>query len=220
MSQYALSLTLPPVFSVDNFIVSSCNHEAWEWIHTWPTWPAHALILYGPQGSGKTHLGHIWAQHAAAQVIAASALTGDEPGGGHILVEDIEQVTNQTHLLHLFNYTRENGSYMLMTANTAPHSLPFTLPDLTSRLLSLPTAQIAQADDAVLAGAMRKQFNDRQMKIDDGVIDYILPRMERSLSRIKELVENLDSNALAERKNITVPFVKRMLEKLYLQYLL
>lgn len=212
MSQYALSLILPPVFAADNFIVSGCNREAWQWMHNWPQWPAHALILYGPEGSGKTHLGHIWAGYANAEKIAADTLTGDEPAKKHILVEDIERASDEKHLLHLFNYTRENGNYLLMTSSLPPQNLPFRLPDLTSRLLALPCVQILQADDTVLAGAMRKQFSDRQMKIDDEVIAYILPRVERSLSKVKELVEHLDRVAMAQRKNITVPFVKYVLE--------
>ena len=52
MSQYALSLSLPPVFSADNFFVSDCNRNAWQWVHAWPKWsatgPAHALILITP----------------------------------------------------------------------------------------------------------------------------------------------------------------------------
>jgi hypothetical protein len=49
--------------------------------------------------------------------------------------------------------------------------------------------------------------------VEDGVIAYALPRVERSFAKIRELVELLDSAALAERKNITVPFVKRMLDQ-------
>ena len=52
----------------------------------------------------------------------------------------------------------------------------------------------------VLAGAMRKQFADRQMKVADDVIAYALPRMERSLEKIRELVQLVDKSALAERQ--------------------
>lgn len=224
MPQYALSLSLPPLFSADNFIIGECNEEAWRWVNAWPNWsasgPSHALLLTGPAGCGKSHLGQVWAQRAGALTLPASGLTGQEPGKSNLLLEDIEQVKDQTHLLHLFNYTRENGHSLLMTSAHAPKALPFTLPDLTSRLLAVPAVAITEADDSVLAGAMRKQFSDRQMKVDDEVIAYTLPRIERSLGKIKELVEYLDSAALAERKNITIPFVKKILDQQQSQPLL
>jgi len=218
MSQYALNLKLPPVFSADNFFVSGCNKEAWQWIQAWPQWPKtsgkHALILHGPSGSGKSHLGHIWAAHAHAITVNAENIEHATIESGNWLIEDIDRIALERPLLHLFNYVMEQGGSMLMTSLLPAANLPFTLPDLTSRLLALPSVQIEQPDDDVLAGAMRKQFADRQMKVDDEVIGYIVPRMERSLAKAKELVELLDGKALAQSKSITIPFVRKILESL------
>ena len=210
MSQYALSLALPPIFTADTFFVSGCNAQAWQWIENWPNW--QSLLLYGPAGSGKSHLGHIWARQAQAVIVNASELEKIEPTGGHWLIEDIEQLRKERPLLHLFNYVREHGGSMLMTSLHSAPTLPFTLPDLTSRLAALPAIEIGQPDDDVLAASIRKQFSDRQMKVDDEVIAYLLPRMPRSLLEAQELVELLDARALAEKKNITIPMVKRVLE--------
>lgn len=211
MSQYALPLTLPAVFSADNFFVSECNRDAWRWVNAWPQWPAHALLLYGPRECGKSHLGHIWAEKAGAQTLSAANLTVTAHEG-NLLVEDIEALRDERALFHLFNDAKEKKNWLLLTSSAAPQQLPFTLPDLTSRLLALPSAAIAGADDEVLAGAMRKQFADRQIKVDDDVIAYILPRIERSLARVKEVVEKLDSGALEQRKAVTIPLVKKVLE--------
>jgi DnaA regulatory inactivator Hda len=212
MTQYTLSLPLPTLFSEDNFIVSDCNKEAWQWIQTWPS---HALLLYGPSGCGKSHLGYIWAQRTSALTTPANVLDQidlSKVAMGNWLIEDIEELHNERTLLHMYNAIKEQGGNLLITSALPAAQLPFTLPDLTSRLLALPSANIQQPDDAVLAGAMRKQFTDRQMKVDDEVIDYILPRIERSFKKIQELVEYIDRSALAAHKNITIPFVKRMLD--------
>jgi chromosomal replication initiation ATPase DnaA len=211
MSQYAMSLNLPAVFTAGNFIVSSCNEAAWKWVEAWPDWPQHALLLRGPQGSGKSHLGHIWAERSGATVITAASLSREQPVQGHCLLEDIETTPDERALLHLFNYSRENRHGLLMTCMPPIPSLPFTLPDLTSRLLSAQAAEIEQPDDAVLGGAMRKQFIDRQMAVDDEVIAYILPRIERSLASVRQMVERVDAAALAEHRNVTIPFVKKLL---------
>ena len=215
MSQLPLSLNLPPVYSEDNFFVSECNREAYRWIMAWPRWPGHALLIYGPKGSGKTHLGELWAQKAKARTWPSSSLDTLEASGlpAPWLVENIERTRDERQLLYLFNITREQGQSLLMTAAVAPSHLPFTLPDLTSRLLASPSVHILQPDDAVLMGAMRKQFADRQVKVGDDVIAYALPRMERSLEKVRELVEYIDQSALAEQKNITVAFIRKLLDK-------
>jgi len=220
MSQYILNLHLPPVFSADNFFVSGCNREAWQWVQSWPGRPQpgpqsggrSALIIHGPPGSGKSHLGHIWAARARAGSIRADQLEGWQPEGGNWLVEDIETLALERPLLHLFNYITEQGGSLLMTSLHPAGNLPFMLPDLTSRLLALPSVAIDQPDDDVLAGAIRKQFADRQLKVDDEVVLYLLARMERSLARAKQLVELLDNRSMAQSRSLTVPFVRRALE--------
>ena len=213
MPQLPLSLTLPPVYSEDNFFVSDCNREAHHWVTMWPRWPDNAVLIYGPKGSGKTHLGHIWAKKTNAMMWPAMGVDVVQyPLYTHALVENVERTLNERLLLHLLNHAREQEWNLLITANVMPYRLPFTLPDLTSRLLALPAVAIEHPDDIVLAAVMRKQFADRQMKVDDDVISYALPRMERSLEKVRELVERVDQSALAERKNVTVPFIRKILD--------
>ena len=57
-----------------------------------------------------------------------------------------------------------------------------------------------------------KQFADRQLKVDDDVIGFLLRRMERSFAAARAMVGAIDDLALAERRNITVPLVRRVLE--------
>lgn len=212
MSQYALPLPHATLYTPESFLVSSCNETAWHMLEAWPAWQSHALILAGCPGSGKSHLSHIWARKASAAIVQASGLATEEPQGTNWLVEDIETLSNPRALFHLYNYTRENKHSLLMTASLPPAQLKITLPDLSSRLLATPLATIAMADDIVLAAAMRKQFADRQLKVEEEVIAYLLPRMERSLSQIQLLVTRIDEAALQNHKNITVPFVRKLLE--------
>lgn len=213
MSQYALPLPHAPLYTEENFLVSPSNEEAWKMVQAWPHWPSHALVLAGSPGSGKSHLSHLWAAKASASILPASALP-EEPAPGNWLVEDLETLTNMRALFHLYNATRESGAWLLMTSHKPPAQLSITLPDLSSRLLATPLAIIHNADDIVLAGVMRKQFADRQLKVEEDVITYLLPRMERSLSQIQSLVTKIDEAALQTHSNITVPFVRKLLEKI------
>ncbi len=209
MPQFTLPISLPPVFSEDNFFTAESNRAAHDWVTRWPDWNAHALIVHGPAGSGKSHLGHIWAERAQARI--AEYPLKPETMHGNWLVEDIENLSDESGLFHLLNLAKENKTYLLLTANAAPKQLPFQLPDLTSRLLALPAVGIDAPDDALLAAVLRKQFSDRQLKVGDEVIAFLLPRIERSFTQAAAIVDTLDKAALAEQRNLTVPFIKRML---------
>lgn len=211
MSQYALNLALPPVFAEDNFFVSACNHEAHHRVLSWPQWNSHALVLYGPKGSGKSHLAHLWAARAKARQLSDIRCQLSETKNA-LLLEDIEWLQDEEALLHVLNSVAENGGSLLLTAAMPPRNLPFTLPDLTSRLKALPVVAIHEADDEALSRVLRKQFADRQVKISDEVIAYLTPRMERSFSKINQLVEKLDRAALSAGRTLTVPFVRQLLE--------
>lgn len=212
MPQYTLSLPLAPIYAPENFITSACNAEAYAWIMRWPEWNAQGLFLHGPAGSGKTHLAEGWRARAGAGRIEATALGQHPPDAGHWLIEDITSATDLRALLHWLNYAREQGGSVLLTSRLTPVEAGGGLPDLSSRLVSLSSARIDQPDDTVLSGAMRKQFADRQLAVDDSVIAYILARIERSLAEIARVVHALDAAALAERKPVTIPLVKKVLD--------
>ena len=214
MSQYALSLALPAIFAEGNYAISASNAEAHQWVSTWPSWPAHALFLSGPEASGKSHLGYIWMRRANAQAINASALESGAiaaMGRQNWLVENLEELADQEALLHLFNLTREEKHFLLLTSKLTAQQLALTLPDLSSRLLALPAAAIHDADDEMVVAILRKQFADRQLKVENDIIQYLLPRIDRSYIKINELIASLDHAALSQRKKLTIPFVRDFL---------
>ena len=212
MSQYTFPLAHTPLYTEENFCISACNETAWNQLNRWPHWPSHALVLAGSSGSGKSHISHLWAQKTGAAIMAASELTIGEPQHHNWLVEDLETLKEPRALLHLFNHIKENRGSLLITTNLPPAQLIIPLADLSSRLVATPLAIIESADDTVLAAAMRNQFANRQLKVEEDVITYLLPRIERSLSQIQTLVRRIDETALEQHKNITVPFVRKLLE--------
>src|SRR3954470_14371724 len=77
VKQLTFDLALPPpTFAREDFVPSGGNREALAWLDRWPDWPAPALALNGPAGSGKTHLARIWAARANAAVLDAADLEG------------------------------------------------------------------------------------------------------------------------------------------------
>lgn len=206
----------------EDFLVAPCNQDAVAWIDLWPQWPAPLLILHGPAASGKSHLAAVWAARNGGVRIPpdrlathdAHALSGFGP---HLVIDHpdpwIGDLAAETTLFHLYNLMREDGRSLLMTMRTPPIRLDFALPDLASRLRAAPSVNIQPPDDALLAALLVKLFADRQLQTGQDVIQYIIPRIERSFAAVRDLVERADRLALAEKRNIAIPLIRQILSE-------
>ncbi|RAU21044.1 DNA replication protein [Paramagnetospirillum kuznetsovii] len=223
-TQIPLDLGHRPALSEADFLVAPCNAEAHAWLCRWPDWPNPASVIHGPAGSGKTHLAHLFAARlfaigAKARIIEAAALDMAAPpllldGVKAVVVEDCDRgKLDETALFHLINLVKESGANLLLSGREPASRWPVKLPDLRSRLNAMPSLAIGAPDDELLAAVLVKQFTDRQVRIGEGLVPYLLGRMERSFEACARLVERLDRAALAERRAVTVPLARRVLEQ-------
>ena len=61
--------------------------------------------------------------------------------------------------------------------------------------------------------ALRQEAGRRGIPLGDDVLDYILVRFARDLKSLMHLLHRLDGFALAEKRAVTVPLLKRMLDE-------
>ena len=73
--QLALALDHTESYARDDFLPGPSNADALGLVDSWPDWPANAIALVGPEGSGKTHVATIWSATSGARVISAHALS-------------------------------------------------------------------------------------------------------------------------------------------------
>ena len=173
LNQYVLNFPFLQSNSVEDFVVGACNRIAAGLVHSWPDWPAHALVLAGGKASGKTHLARIWQEKAHAKAIEGPALSKElVPGLGlSVVLEHADEVADWQALLHLFNWLKGEGGFLLMTAREAPAKWNTPLKDIASRLHSIPVASLGAPDEEVLSAAIAKQFSDRQIIVEGPVIE-------------------------------------------------
>lgn len=214
--QYVMPLPFSVDYAEENFIVSDANRAAFRLVKQWPEWRTQAVLIQGPAQSGKTHLAHIWEKRAGACIIPAKSLTDFIPGrlgeSPHVVVEDIEGLESEIALVHLYNHLGETGGSLMLTTQKTPGKLPFKLPDLRSRLGAAVAVVIHTPDDVLLEALLVKQFSDRQLKVGEGVIVFMMKRLERSYAALQYTVELLDKVALEKGSTITVPMVSEVLE--------
>jgi chromosomal replication initiation ATPase DnaA len=206
--QLAFALPHAESFTRDDFLEGPANAAGVALIDSWPDWPNRIMLLVGPEGSGKSHLAAIWAEHAGARGISAHALTATAvPGAlatGALVLEDLKSSdVDERALFHLLNLAREDGAFVLITARTAPAAFQIELRDLRSRLRALPTVSLLPPDDHLFRALIVKFCADRQLAIDETVVGYLTNRIERSYAAVRRVVELLDAEALRLGRPVT-----------------
>ena len=213
--QLAFAFEHRPSLTGDDFLVAPSNRDAVAWLDAWPDWPAPFLVIHGPAGSGKSHLGQVFRARAGALEVAPADLDG--PGfpdlvasAREVWIDDVDRRLPAEALLHLHNAIASRGGHLLLSAARPPSVWDIPLADLRSRILGAPAVALGRPDDELIKAVLAKLFSDRQVRIDVDVVEYLARRMERSLSEAERLVSVIDRAALAQRRDVTVPFVREI----------
>jgi chromosomal replication initiation ATPase DnaA len=205
-------------FAREDFVPGATNEAALAFVDRWPSWPSRACALWGPKGSGKTHLAQIWRGASGALPIAAGELTNEVvaglAAGGAFLLDDADQVVGGAGLFHLINFVHQTSGWLLMTGQDAPPRWPTRVPDLHSRLTAVPGSALEAPDEALLARVLLKLFADRQLKLPEALIGYLAPRLERSFAEAERIVVLIDQLALQQKRNISVEIGAQALRQL------
>ena len=213
--QLTLDLPVETRFGREDFLVSPSNADAFETFEAWPSWPDRVLLLLGPTGAGKSHLGAIWAARSHAKILPASALGGADVAAlaswGPLLLEDVDSARGiEAELFHLLNLVRNSAqSWLVLTARAWPDGWGLRTPDLLSRLRLAPAVEIAEPDEALVRAVLVKHFIDRQL-----MVDYLAMRIERSLDAARQVVDARDREALMAGRRITRPMAGEVLRAL------
>lgn len=210
--QLRLRLRRPASYAREDLVRGPSNALAVATLDAWPAWPGGALALFGPAGSGKTHLAREWAHRVGALIMDRVVPDVASAIGRPVLIEDVDQGVDDEALFHLINMAGRDGAGLLLTSREAPTAWRAELPDLRSRLNALFVAEIEEPDDEVLEGVLRKFFRERSIRPPKEVYPYLLRRMERSIPCAREIVKRLDEAADDEQRPISRMLARQILE--------
>lgn len=207
--QLPFDLPAKPALGRSDFFVSPANALAVAMIDRAAGNDGGKLVLSGPAGSGKTHLAHVWAGPAAARIVAARDLAGQDIASlatGATVIEDAPEAAGdraaEEALFHLHNLLLAGRQWLLVTGRGAPRDWGLVLPDLQSRLEAAPLAALMAPDDALLSAVLAKLFADRQITPRPDLIPYLVTRIDRSFAAAANMVAALDRAALASGRPV------------------
>jgi chromosomal replication initiation ATPase DnaA len=195
-----------------DFIVAPSNAQAIGFVDSWPNWTVSAAAIYGPTGSGKSHIAAVWQSLAGAAMVSASDLSLTT--GIPVVVEDVDLSSHEEECARALFHILESATLMapvLLTGRQPPSQWPCALPDLRSRFAALASFPLWAPDDEMLAQIARKLFADCQLSVPDAVIDQMLASLERSPAAIRQFVTLLNERSLARSKPVTLAMVRELL---------
>lgn len=187
------------------------------------------VFLYGPTGSGKTHLLQaMCAQFSAAgqqaiylplrelHTLGPGLLSGLEQAA-LLCVDDVQCVASDREwnraLFTLHRECEERQARLVMASDTPPAGLPFALPDLSSRVMAGTILRLQLLDEGQQAAALQMHAVQRGFELPDEVAHYLLRRLPRDMNRLCQFIDELDVALLAAQRRLSIPFVRNWLQE-------
>jgi len=203
-------------YKKEDFYVSPSNQEAYDFINNWPKWIKRIVNIFGPTGSGKSHLASILKNKTSCLYIEASALS-DKTFFSYktkeaLIVENLDDNISEKLLFSLWNASLQDNKYLLVTSKKPINSYNFRLKDLKSRVSSGIIIGIKLPSDDLISVILAKNFSDKQIKVEKKHIDYIVKRIDRSYEKISQFILTLDKYSLKKGSPFGLKLIKEVLK--------
>lgn len=189
---------------------------------------AEVVYIWGATGSGKSHLLEAYCQEAASMELKIAFLPLRDAGKFSpemlesleeqdiICIDDVDRIAGNDEweqaVFHLYNRVRDAGKTLIMTAQQSPAGSPVQLADLKSRFAWGQVFHLQSLKDNDVKRALRRHAESRAFTLSDDVADYLLKRVSRDMHSLFKLLDKIDEASLVEKKRLTIPFVKNLIE--------
>jgi DnaA family protein len=187
------------------------------------------VFLWGPAGSGRSHLLQAACQHASQggrritylplSELARldSALLEGLEALDLVAVDDVDAVAGQRPWEHglfdLINRLRAGRTRLAVTAGSPPAAVGFSLPDLTSRLGWGPVFQLHALAEPDRRAVLEEAAERRGLSLSSDAVGFLMTRCRRDLASLLATLDRLDQASLAAQRRLTIPFIREVLEQ-------
>jgi len=192
--QLPLDLDAPDRWSRDNFVADPALNAALDIVLKPKGWIAPHLVLLGAEGSGKTHIGHLFADANDGVFLNAGRTFTLDTGALEerpYVVDDAETASQPT-LFHLSNHATQTNQPLLLLTRTQPRAWTIEVPDLASRLYAMRVVAVPEPDEDLLRDILLRLFARRAISPSPDAVDYLMLRIDRSVGAIQKTVTELE----------------------------
>jgi DnaA family protein len=217
--QLLLDLSLNREPSLDNFVAGNNRELLARLRGLTDTRNFDTVYLWGPEGSGKSHLVAATADLAGTRrkVVRHAGLTSPDdfaPTGGMLLViDDVEYLSDEAQiaLFRTFNAARINGLALLLTGSRPPLELALR-EDLRTRIGQTLIYELQPLSDEEKSAALRRHAGLRGMRLDDSVVQYLMRHGRRDLPSLMAMLDGLDRSSLEQKRPPTIPLLRELMQ--------
>ena len=215
-NQLILKFPSKKVYLKEDFYVSDSNQQAFDFISSWPKWIKRTVNIFGPIGSGKTHVASILKNKTSTLEIHSSKIDDNIfakfKTKEALIIENLNNKISEKLLFSLWNVILQDNKYLLITSEKPINSYKFKLPDLKSRVDSCVSIGIKLPSDELISVILTKNFSDKQIKVEKKQIDYIIKRIDRSYEKISQFISVLDKYSLKKGSPFSLKLIKEVLK--------
>ena len=215
LNQLIIKFDYEKNFKDDDFYVSTSNKSVFDTLNSWPKWEKNFLNIVGDKYSGKTHLINIFLKKFKGLKLNAKSLNDEDLNKikiyENIILEDLDENVDEKLIYSLFNIIDIDNKYIIATSQKLITSIDFSLVDLKSRTKNFLIQIIDKPDDELLFALILKNLSDRQISIDEKLINFIIKRIDRSYGNISNFIYKIDELSLKRRKPIDFKLIREVL---------
>jgi len=214
--QLILKFPSHQAYKREDFYVSPSNQEAYDFINSWPRWIKKIVNIFGPSGSGKSHLASILKNKTSCLQINSNELNEKifirYKTKETLIIENLDKKISEKLLFSLWNVALQDNKYLMTTSKKPISSYKFKLKDLESRVKSSLIVGINLPNDDLISVILAKNFSDKQIKVEKKHIDYIIKRIDRSYEKISQFIFTLDKYSLKKGSPFSLKLIKEVLK--------
>ena len=203
-------------YKKEDFYVSPSSQEAYDFINHWPKWIKRIVNIFGPSGSGKSHLSSILKTKTKCLEILANELNEniifEFKTKEVLIIENFNEKIPEELLFSLWKIALQDNKYFLINSIKPISSYKFKLPDLTSRIKSSLIIGIKLPSDDLISAIIVKNFSDKQITVEEKHIEYIIKRIDRSYEKISQFILTLDRYSLKRGSPFGLKLIKEVLK--------
>jgi chromosomal replication initiator protein len=233
---------LNPRYTFENYYVSMCNKlpvSVGMAIADDPNCKTfNPMFLFGPTGSGKTHLIQaigisikekrprtrvLYTTSRIFELQYTTAITKNKLNDfinfyqsiDVLILDDIQELAGKTGtqntFFHIFNHLHQNQKQLIMSSDCNPTDLDGMVPRLISRFKWGMTVELYKPDIELRRGVLKMKAAQDGLELSDDVIEFIAQNVTESVRDLEGIVVALLAHATMLNQEIDLELAKKVI---------